>query len=161
MKVVGLLLALFLLFNSGFIYEVTKNNPTAMALDNGIDYPRFSDGEVLAAKWIAHDISNGPTNVTVYGDEYGRLLLSELDFWQVKTFWGDTDQVANSSVVYIYLRAVNVKGEVMASWSNQTYINIQNSSFAQIVRNAVLVYEPPSGDAQVYRLASPNSSQVF
>jgi len=161
MKVVGLLLALFLLFNSGFIYEATKNNPTAMALDNGIDYPRFSDGEVLAAKWIAHDISKGPTNVTVYGDEYGRLLLSELDFWQVKTFWGDTDQVANSSVVYIYLRAVNVKGEVMASWSNQTYINIQNSSFAQIVRNAVLVYEPPSEDAQVYRLASPNSSPAF
>jgi len=154
-KIMAGLLGLFLLFNSGFMYEVTKDDPTMMALNNTIDYPRFSDGEVQAAKWIANQVKTEPVNttVTVYGDIYGSLLLKEF-LWDVKTFWGDTTNVADNATVYIYFRSVNVKGQVMASWPISSYVNIQNCSFGNIVARAVKVYDSPSGDAEVYRLST-------
>jgi uncharacterized membrane protein len=153
LKIVAGLLGLFLLFNSGFVYEVTKNDPTMMALNNSVDYPRFSNGEVQAAQWIANQVGTESANVSVYGDIYGSLLLSEF-FGHVETFWSFTNSVANNSIIYIYFRSVNVKGEVMSTYPSGSYVNIQNSSFGRIVAQAVKVYESSSGDAQVYRLST-------
>ena len=63
-------LCIFLLFNSGWIYEVTKDNPTSIALSE-VDYPVFKDSEVTGAKWLHEFKSDGK----IYADDYRWLLI--------------------------------------------------------------------------------------
>lgn len=146
LKIVSILLAVFLLFNSGFIYEMAKDHPASMSLNSTVDYPRFSDSEVRAAVWM----TNLSGTSTLWGDAYGRNLLFEFAFWRVQTFWGNTTERPYDA--YIYFRSRNVKGEVM--WSEETYpgnyTSIQNSPFFNVTLGmAAKVYD--DGGAQVYR----------
>jgi uncharacterized membrane protein len=150
LKIVATLLVVFLLFNSGFVYEVTKDNPTSMSLNSEVDYPRFSDSEVRAAVWMT-SLSNVST---MWGDAYGRNLLFEFAFWRVGTFWGETEERPFDA--YVFFRSENVKGKVM--WSEKTYpgnyTSIQDSPFFKVTLDgAVKVYD--SGEAEVYRPRVP------
>jgi len=109
LKIFAIFFALFFLFNSGFIFELARDVPSSVSLDNTMDFPRFNLKEVYGARWLADKSSES----FLYGDTYGSLLLSEFAFWNVRVFWGKTDNLPND--VYVFFRSVNVKGKIIDS----------------------------------------------
>jgi len=69
-------LAVFLIFNTGFIYEVTGDSPTSIALStvNDPPYPKFNDREMTGAQWLHQHVSV-EGNRNLLADTKGQLLL--------------------------------------------------------------------------------------
>jgi len=75
-KLVAVLFVMMLLFGTGLVYEVTRQDPTSFFLNDAIDAPRFNAREVAGAQWLhAVKASKGP----VYADVYRGLLWTSLD----------------------------------------------------------------------------------
>ena len=125
LKLLSIFFAIFLLFTSGFIYEVAKDNPSTISLDKTMDYPRFNDKEVHAAKWLV-DISD---SYPIYADRFGWLLLYGFGHWRVRTFSAETEELPFGA--YVYLRNLNQKGFITEFNENKIYIylELQNSTF--------------------------------
>jgi len=70
----SILLAVFLLFNSGLVYEVAQDHPTSISLDNGIDSPLYNARDVQAGKWLAQNEGSQ----TTYADTLRFQLLTGL-----------------------------------------------------------------------------------
>ncbi|MEN4069246.1 MAG: DUF2206 domain-containing protein [Methanobacterium sp.] len=145
--VVMLVLIPYFLFNTGFIFEVSGDAPTSIALNAEMDFPRFNEQELFGKEWLS---LNKEKHTTVFADEHGRLLLYGYLHRRVGTFWSETTEIADNS--YIYLRSWNIKqGEVMPSWEERhRRIELQNSPFYDNVlsyRNRI--YD--NGAARVYR----------
>lgn len=145
-KVMSIFFMIFLLFNSGWVYEVTKDYPNSIALNNTIDYPRFNSQEILAAKWLHIVKTNSPT----YADAFRWLLLIEFEgypygwyvnFNKIQTFKKD---------VYVYLGTFNVKeGKVLTERRDgviriKEYIDITN-----LINEKNKIYD--NSGSQIYR----------
>ncbi len=124
LKLLSIFFALFLLFTSGFIYEVTKDNPYSISLDNTIDTPRFNDKEVHAAKWLTDVTDSYP----IHADGYGHLLLREFDYYRVRIFLSESKGLPSGA--YVYLRSLNLKG-ITTNRDKYGYFNVElsNSTF--------------------------------
>jgi len=73
-RILSIFLLIFLLFNSGWVYEVAKDNPNSVALSE-INFPVYKDSEVVAAKWL-HGAKDGGK---IYADDYRWLLIIGLE----------------------------------------------------------------------------------
>ncbi|MGI6079102.1 MAG: DUF2206 domain-containing protein [Fastidiosipilaceae bacterium] len=71
LHIVAVFLGIFLLFNSGWVFEVCHDKPASFALDNSRDWPVFSEQEILGALWLTDVKDSRP----VAADTYKRLLL--------------------------------------------------------------------------------------
>ena len=75
---VSVFLALFLLFNSGFMYTLTNEQVATAAVistNPNYTYPRWTDGEVASAEWL-----HGHTgDALIYTHGYYWLLIARLD----------------------------------------------------------------------------------
>ena len=139
----SIFLALFLLFNSGWIYTVTNDNPTQFALNSHADAPRFSGQEVLAAQWVDSGKLNG---TALYGDEFGRLLLSSFSGPQNTQVFNTYTAVARGENGIILFRSTNLEGTITMT---DGQASLTNSSFYQnSVANSNLVYD--NGAARAY-----------
>jgi uncharacterized membrane protein len=127
LKVLCVLLVVLFLFNTRFVFEVAGASPSSMSLNSQMDFPRFNSKEVYAAKWI----TNASNNSLIYGDVYGRLLLYEFDYWNVRYFWGNTTELPKDAL--IYLRSLNVEGKIIQlpanDYNNYNYTDLTTSSF--------------------------------
>ncbi len=133
--------AIFLLFTSGFIFEIAKDNPTSFALDKTMDFSRFNDKEVHAAKWIVDITDSYP----IYGDQVGWLVLSEFEFGRVKTFSAETKEIPPES--YVYLRSLNLK--YFMAELNGTTVELTNSIFYNnIIINKNRIYD--NGGSEIH-----------
>ncbi len=75
-KLVAVLFVIMLLFGTGLVYEVTRQDPTSFFLNDAIDAPRFNARDVAGAQWLyAVKASARP----VYADVYRGLLWTSLD----------------------------------------------------------------------------------
>jgi uncharacterized membrane protein len=146
--VVMLVLIPYLLFNTGFVFEVSGGVPSSIALNHEMDYPRFNEQELSGKRWL---LLNKEKLTKVFADEHGRLLLYGYIFHhQVGTFWGETAEIPDNT--YIYLRSWNIKqGEVMPSWEeHHKRIELQNSPFYEgVLVHRNRIYD--NGGARVYR----------
>lgn len=95
---------ILLLFNTGFIYHVANDNPTSISFDDGVDYPRFSNQEVIGAQWMFSAMSGGQA----YADQYRWLLLGSIDWFKASTYPPDLNQTPSGS--YLFFGAQNVYG---------------------------------------------------
>lgn len=97
----SILLTVFILFNTGWIYTVSNDAPSvsSFAIDQRVDYPYFDYAELQGAKWII----NKSGNKTVYADEYRRLIFLGYIPERTKVF----DR--NSDLSYVYLGKYNIK----------------------------------------------------
>ena len=144
LKVLSVLLAIFLLFNTGFVYEVTKDNPGSIALNSTIDYPRFNEQEVFGAKWLNDVKSSNP----IYADKYRRLLLGSFEWGQVSSFPVDVDKIQDDS--YIYLGKFNIMNEtVLIGYREKALKRTFYTNSSDIVGDRDRIYA--NGGAQVYR----------
>ena len=143
-KVLSVFFVIFFLFNSGFVYEVAKDNPTSISLNSTIDYPRFNDQEVLGAKWWYTLKGTDP----VYADGNRYRLIYGLDLGKVIQLPVDANQISEDS--YIYFGTWNiVEEEVKCGYrvgvrSTSEYFNTRD-----IVDGRSRIYT--NGGAQVYR----------
>lgn len=128
----------YLLFSSGFVFAVTGDRPTSLALSPDLDGPRFRAEEVAAADWL---VSATRRESPIYADVYGQYLLSEQLYYEVHTFWGQTDSVPPGS--YVFLRCTNARdGLILDSPTHRITTDIMLSPFySRVLLNRSIVYE--------------------
>jgi len=97
----SILLAIFLLFNTGWIYTVFNDEPSSFAIDTRVDYPLFTNGEIKGGEWVV-----STNNETIYADEYRRLLFLGLSPNRGKPIAMNTTFEPGS---YIYLGKRNLQ----------------------------------------------------
>ena len=144
LKVLSVFFAILLLFNSGWIYEVAKDNPTSFSLNTTIDYPRFNDQEVLGARWICNVKSDNP----IYADDYRRLLVGSFEWGQVRTLTFDIDQIRDDSYIYFGSLTIEKKEIMVVDVKSARRITREYINSNQIVDGRNKIYN--NGGAQVY-----------
>ncbi|MEM4459631.1 MAG: DUF2206 domain-containing protein [Archaeoglobaceae archaeon] len=101
LKLVSILFCAFLLFNSGWVYELAKDNPSSFVLSE-VDYPVFNEQEIAGAKWLHEFKGDGK----IYADDYRWLLFIGFEGYPY-TWYGDYR--SQHSELYIFLGTFNVK----------------------------------------------------
>jgi uncharacterized membrane protein len=148
----SLFLAIFLLFNSGWIYALTNDNPTQYALNSHADAPRFSNQEMLAAKWI---VGSKSSETWVSGDAYGWLPFFALtgadhttSFYQWG-WWGH-DLPLGTEVIVLF-RSANLEGILADTNTTTIEVSLNNTNFYHYTfANSSLIYD--NGGARAYHL---------
>lgn len=132
----------YYLFNTGFVFEITKSNytegqlPSSMALSNyRVDFPDYNLNDALGAEWLVQYSNN---QIRIYNDEYGQLILDDYLYNQVDILPDDLNQM--STMNYIYLRPWNLeKNErVLADLTEVSFSN--TSKLAELTKTDNLVY---------------------
>jgi uncharacterized membrane protein len=99
-----LFIAVFFLFNSGFVYEIAGPASHVMSLDATLDYPRFNEMEVDAATWVT--VAKGPA--PVFSDGYRSLLMASLSFEDSNAISGVNTTPPNC---YLFLGTYNIDNQ--------------------------------------------------
>lgn len=154
LMIISILLAIFLLFNSGFVYEIVKDHPGSIALSqasvaasgNANDINNFyaslyQDTDVTSADWLSN---NRNVSAEVYSD-YARKTLILKSYGMIP----DAHEFINLTCIgdnsYVYLGYPNVRYSMAFKWDTG-YYNITDIS--QIYGKKNLVYS--NGDAKIY-----------
>ena len=154
LKVFSIFLAIFLLFNTGLVYEVAKDDPTSISLNTTIKHPRFyfNEQEAHGAQWVANTVKK---ESDIYAGDFGKFILwdfvSNKD--KVRVFNNETIWVSRNS--YIFMGLLNVRDDEVvvvrrtAVGFFREYPKLSNSIFY----NKIIIYTNKiydTGDAQVY-----------
>ena len=118
-KALSIFLFFFLLFNSGWVYQIADDGPTSIALDKDVNYPRFNSLEVVGAHWW-NGIKN---NTNIYADGYRWLLLAGFDWYKVHNLPFDSQSLPKECI--IYLGSFNIKNNqiLVQQWTGVTTIS--------------------------------------
>ena len=154
LKVLSVLFAIFLLFNTGFVYEVTKDNPVSIALSQESstkDYPLTNEQEALSGEWLR---DKRDTDTTIYADEYrGLSLAGTAHIGKRRVFMGEeeiTTRILDNA--YIFLGRENVKNKKLILITpikrERKSVDLQNLTFYNTLLNMSRIYN--NSDAQVY-----------
>jgi uncharacterized membrane protein len=122
-KVLSLFLALYLLFNSGVVFELLKDStPMSYSLNDTVDIARFNSQEVTGAKWIVNErgsqLQNSVETITpIYCDGYRILLLMGLDS-NDRMISNDFNETPADS--YVYYGTLNtIRNQVLTFTSSE------------------------------------------
>ncbi len=105
LKVFSIYLIVFLLFNTGFIYEISGDLSTSYSLNSNTDYPKFNSEDISGAKWIMDKRNNN----VIYADEYRYQILYSFDRVNIGSYNESKlklNKLKRNS--YIYLGSYNV-----------------------------------------------------
>ena len=147
-KLVAALFVIMLLFGTGLVYEVTRQDPTSFFLNDSIDAPRFNAREVAGAQWL---YAMKAAALPVHADAYRDLLWTSLDF---NYSWGNIPSYAPHTphTGYVFLGTFNLLTGTSAQQLNtQSLLNgtqIYHSSLAGIADDRNRVFD--DGGAVVY-----------
>jgi uncharacterized membrane protein len=89
-------LILFLIFNTGLVYQTEDTNHTSIALDYEIDYPRYGEQEVKGQQWL---MASKNTATKAYTDGYRGPAFNGLEFFGIEPL--ETKPNETRSLVYI------------------------------------------------------------
>jgi uncharacterized membrane protein len=140
-------LAIILVFNTGFVYQVAGAPATSFALSTKIDYPIFNDRENAAARWLYAEKDSS----MVWADNYRFLLLYRFEPTIVSSIDVTTDVSVNDT--YAFLGTLNV-AQMSFSVNYPANTNLTGVAlYDRIAGNESRIYD--NGGAQVYRPTSP------
>ena len=109
-KIIAMILCVFMLFNSGWVYEVTGDHPSSYLLNNNIDTSIFNQMEVTGAKlW-----NNQRLNQSIYADLNRWLLLESINLnYTIPAYYrvNSTDHLNIPSNTFIYLGTYNIQSD--------------------------------------------------
>ena len=148
-------LVLFLLLNSGLIYEVAHDNPTSIALNKTVAYPVFNDKETAASLWLRNETRSDPRT---YVDSLHYTLLvsmqSSKDVRELSLLNSSQKSFVLRSNAYIFFGTTNIvnKELYVAQRSANNIAQSFTVSASPMTDNRSLIYY--NGGAQVY--FSPN-----
>ena len=135
----------FLLFNSGLIYQVVGDDPTSMALETTGDKPVFNGKEIQGAKWLLSEGNNRP------------IYVDGMRWWLMLGFDPDHQRYlpANASLVepnsYTYFGTYNLVRESVRLEAQQNTVTTATYTDAGLfVGNQNRIYDN-SGSAIYYR----------
>ncbi len=100
-------LCVFVLFNTGFIYSALGDEPTSIALDDRIDFPRFDSQEIAGAQWL-HAVGNR----TIYCDTPRAVMLEGFVGTTARKIPADPTQLRRNT--YVFLGTFNVLTEKLS-----------------------------------------------
>ena len=124
-NIFSIFLVIFLFFNVGFVFQVTNDVPTSIALSNNFYYPIFNENqEIQGANWL-YDSTN---RENIYADNYMTLLFNDFRSYS-ENIPPDLKFPKNS---YIYLGSYDMAtGNILTSDSNNQPIYIGNINVTQ------------------------------
>jgi uncharacterized membrane protein len=128
--IVGVMIVVpYFLFSTGFVYAVSGDKVTSIALNQDLDTPRYNRMEISARNWLDIDMAD---HHPVYADEYGRAWLVDPRY-RAGIFWGDTDALPDGA--YIFLRTINVRRGLVAAANEgqRSYVSLKDSAFGREV----------------------------
>ena len=108
-KILSIYFAIFLLYQSGIVFELTEGSSYSYSLNMTMDFPRFNDREVSGAVWLNNERGNN----TMYADGNRILLLAGFEQDLLSRFPVDSS--------YIYLGTYNLKENFLESYSQMIY----------------------------------------
>ena len=152
-KLVAALFVVTLLFSTGFVYEVTRQDQTSFFLNNAIDAPLFNAREVAGAQWL-YAVKGNDTGkaVSVYTDVYRSLLLTSLDFNNSLESFPIYARADTPLPGYVFLGTFNLLTGTRAQQSiAQSFLNgtvIYHVNLPAIARTSNRVFD--DGGAAVY-----------
>ncbi len=147
-KLVAALFVIMLLFGTGLVYQVTRQDPTSFFLNDSIDAPSFNAREVAGAQWL---YAAKAAALPVYADAYRHLLWTSLDF---SYSWGTIPRYAPYTPYtgYVFLGTFNLlTGTGEQQLNSQSLLNstqVYQSSLAGIADGRNRVFD--DGGAVVY-----------
>ncbi|MCE7698074.1 MAG: DUF2206 domain-containing protein [Methanobacterium paludis] len=143
LKIIYMGVVVLFLFYSGFIYEVSGDNPTSFSLSN-IDYPVFNDQEVQGLQWLSTNREHG----YVYADGYRLSLLSRsFTVSESKDIPQNFSQLKTDS--YIFLGNYNTKtGTILIRNKNTTTKNDFYMDYSSLANTKSQIYT--NGNVTIY-----------
>jgi uncharacterized membrane protein len=148
-KVLACFMVVFFLFNAGLVYKVAgelNDSSTVIALDTSVDFSKYSDQEMVAAKWIGANASSG----IIAADFLRYYAVYTFNPYQARVLpsggsWADLRPGS-----YIYLGTPNVQtGELVVGLNILTNLPTQLDT-RYYVGGSSNIYS--NGYAQVYRV---------
>lgn len=149
LKMFSILLAVFLLFNSGFLYEIFNDNPTSIALNKNVKYPIFSKEELGGANWIEEHrnddyVWSSKTTSPIFLQFYGREEQVR------RTFYGETKGIPLNSYIFLGKYDSEISEKWVTRGNEKQYVELQKSEFYKnviIMRNKVYCND----NSRIYR----------
>ena len=148
-RVLACFMVVLFLFNAGLVYKVAgelNDSPTLIALDTSVDFAKFNDQEMVAARWIAANASGGIIAADVFRS-YAVYTYAPAQA-RVLSSGGSWASLAPGS--YVYLGTPNVQtGKLVLGLNSLTNLPMQLDT-SYYVGGRSLIYS--NGYAQVYRV---------
>ena len=145
-KALACFMVILFLFNVGLVYKVAgelNDSPTVMALDTSVDFGKFNDQEMIAAKWIGANASGG----IIAADDFRYYAVYAFDPGQARMLANGGSWANLAPGSYIYLGTPNVQtGKLVVGLSTITSLpteldaryyvggssNIYSNGYAQV-----------------------------
>jgi uncharacterized membrane protein len=148
-KVLACFMVVLFLFNAGLVYKVAgelNDSPTLMALDTSVDFAKYSNQEMVAAKWIGANASGG----IIAADSFRYYAVYTFDPNQTSMLASGGSWMNLPPGSYIYLGTANVQtGKLVVGLSNLNNLPKQLDA-SYYVGGSSNIYS--NGYAQVYRV---------
>jgi uncharacterized membrane protein len=107
-KALACFMVILFLFNVGLVYKVAgelNDSPTVMALSTSVDFGKFNDQEMIAAKWIGANASGG----IIAADDFRYYAVYTFDPGQARMLANGGSWANLAPGSYIYLGTPNVQ----------------------------------------------------
>ena len=152
LKLLSIFFVIYLLFNSGFVYELA-NRPFSFPLNTtAVNRPNFNEEEVVSARWLSDNID---ASKRVYAGAHNAHLL-QMSRGSFSPLRGTEEEVITRILddTRIFLGRKNVMdgkiwlGDPRGGRSNTTVVQLQNLTFYNTLLNMSEIYN--NGDAVVY-----------
>jgi uncharacterized membrane protein len=152
-KLVAALFVVMLMFSTGLVYEVTRQDPTSFFLNDAIDAARFNAREVAGVQWL-YAVKGSDTSTAgrpVYADVYRGLLWTSLDFNH--SLEGLSDPAFRTPLAgYVFLGTFNLQtGTSAQPYNARSFLNgtlVYHESLAGIADTRNRVFD--DGGAVIY-----------
>lgn len=140
-------LMIFILFNTGFINQITGMNEYSISFNRDIDYPRYNDAEIESARF-ASSIKSEETYI--YSDNMAKWLISGYigERWKINIFYNNTNNSSMESNSLIYFRTLNTDNTILKraqklTFSNRyDYGNMNETIFYDnVIKNSNKIYD--------------------
>ncbi|AGK60077.1 putative membrane protein [Archaeoglobus sulfaticallidus PM70-1] len=140
-KIISLFLAIYLLFNSGFVYELADDPYPTISFNNTIEYARFSGQQDRAAIWILKNMDNSQT---IYTDPMTKYLFLRYLPGFIAVWVLDESKQIQVTKGYIYLRTNKNKTPIYCSSNRMEYVYLKE---LELTNQFEVVYK--NNDAQI------------
>jgi uncharacterized membrane protein len=142
-KAAAILIAIFLLFNTGFIFEITNQNYNSFALNEKVDYPLYNQKELKGAYWL-HYYKNDDK---IYADAYRSLLITGIEGRKSHRYLKN-DSVLHNEYIYLGTKNTVDKQVLIKNQYNEVYEYAYINSSKYIITKSKLY---TTSGSQVYK----------
>ncbi len=136
------LIAVYIIFNSGLVYQIANDGPTSIALDSTLLFPEFSNSEIKQAMWVQDNLGTGQM---ITADQMGRNVVGGFGWFTVDRDNKNITHVDNGEL--IYLTNLNVE---QLNFVNPTTGTVSPLSLDSIWKNPIVYCTENSKAMYVY-----------